>query len=421
MPVQYDLPEYTLANQIEDVDKYNKMPFWLALQESKLFPQWQIFNQLYGKLSWKPNMGTQLKTVQAEPTPLGQQTFFPNELTSLPNKNLVETFEVTETATLKWHDFDSKIFHFLPSFQDFRENQVDFVHTDLIRNIALSNDIFLRTFMLQKARNIYVVGSKAADGALTPAPYVAGDTLSQAVVDAQGKNAAFWAAQIQNIGVAGLTLAAVDHAVNVFRDDIAAPFFEGTVNTPKDNELIKGKYLLVGSSEAYQQFKWDKDMAAMKSINLNIVNDGFRGSLFDEVTYKTERYPIRLKADGSMPVPELMDANTKRTRPNPDYVKAPYEVAWLLGDEAIKAIKVGPPPRAFASAKMSSEKFYQMRWNGEVYLHDQVLVTYADNSIQLNHRGRFLQLSGCAVLGAVVRNGFNMMPILFQRKRVAVA
>jgi hypothetical protein len=118
---------------------------------------------------------------------------------------------------------------------------------------------------------------------------------------------------------------------------------------------------------------------------------GFKGSIFDEVTYKTERYPIRISADGTIPYPEIQDA-ANQTVPNPTYVNAPYEVAILMGADAYKTIKVGPPPRAFANKKMTVEKFYSLRWNGEIQLTDQVIVNYPGGIIDLNYRGRFLKL-----------------------------
>src|SRR5438552_3628948 len=121
MPVLYDLPEYLIANNIEDVNKFQKLPFYLAMNQSSMFPKWNVYNSLFGKISWQPNMGTTLRGVKAEPTPVGRALFYPAEVTSIPNKDIFETTESAEDATLKLHDFDSNQFHFLPSFQDFRE------------------------------------------------------------------------------------------------------------------------------------------------------------------------------------------------------------------------------------------------------------------------------------------------------------
>lgn len=426
MPVQYDLPEYQGANDIQDVNQYNKLPFYLAMLEAKMFPEWQVWDKMFGKLNWTPNMGTTLRGVRAEPTPVGQQQFFPATLQGQPNKNVYENYETTEDATLSWHDFDSKQFYFLPSFQDFRENQVDFTHKDMVRQIAISNDLFCRSFMFQKVPNVYIPGNvTVGETELVPAPYIpSGTAVTQANVTAMGKSTNWLLAQIAKInagGVLGLTLATLDNAVCVLRDDLMAPFFEGTVNTPRDSELIKGKYVLVSSNEAYQMIKWDTNFSQYRNINLSVVNEGFKGDLFGEITWKTERFPKRLAADGTFPAPQLYDAGNKRTRPNPTYVSAPYEVAFLCGSDAFKTLKVGPPPKPFSGGKMSAQDFHGMKWNGEVQLTGNLLVNYVDSDgntvIDTNNRNRFLKLISSVVYGAIPVNQYNIVPIIFKRKR----
>lgn len=421
MPVQYDLPEWQGLNDIQDVNQYQKLPFYLAMLEAKYFPQWQLWNKLFGTLNWTPNMGSTLRGVRAEPTPVGRQSFYPASIQGQPNKDVFENFETYEEATLAMHDFDSKQFSFLPSFQDFRENQIDFTHKDIVRQMAITNDIFFRSYMLQKLPYIYIPGNATE---LTPCPAIqSGTAVSAASVAASGKNQAFWAAQIAAVnagGVLGLTLATMDDAVAVFRDDLGAPFFEGTVNTPKDNELIKGKYLMVSSNEAYQMIKWDPNFRNFRDVNIQVTNDGFRGEIFGELTWKSERYPLRFKVDGSNPAPEVYDPLNNRTVPNPDYVSAPYELAFLVGAEAFKMLKVGPPPKPFASGKMDAAKFYSMNWNGEVRLTDQILVNYnngVSTTPDLNYRGRFLKLFSTVIYGAIPVNQRFILPILFKRKR----
>lgn len=446
MPVTYDLPEYTSANSVEDVNKYNKLPVYLAKLEATAFARWQIYNKLFGRIDWKPNMGKTMRGVRAERTPVGQQEFYPNDMDTTPNKNVYEMTETTEDTVLKMHDFDSKQFHFLPSWTDFRENQLDTNHKDLVEQIAISNDIFIRSAALQKAPYVFIPANKSAGGQsqysqLVPAPVTAGGSITAANA---AKNTGWFQSLTDNIGT-NLTLAAIDYAVAVLRDDLGAPFFEGVVNSPRDNELIKGKYVLIGSSEAYQQFKWDPNFNSFRSVNLNIVTDGFRGSIFDEVTYKTERYPLRFNADGTRPAPEILvedpiqsgtataniggavasgassaNAQLGRTRPNPEYVNAPFEMAILVGADSFKTVKVGPPPRAFASKKMDVSKFYSMKWNGEVQLTDQVLIKYADGTYDTNVRGRMLKLISSVAMGMIPCNQYNYLPIVFARKRPQV-
>lgn len=419
MPVQYNLPEYQDLTVVEDVDKYNKLPVYLAMQEARMFPEWQVYNQLFGKIPWSPNMGDTLRGVGAVRTPVGNQFFFPNRINTTPNKNVFENNETTNDAVLRLHDFDSKKFHFLPSFQDFRRNQLDFSHKDIVRQIAIHNDLFIRGYAFEKAPYVYVVGNTAAgEDALVSAP---ANPDPDFLLAGMQKDQAWRQATVAKIGAPGnLSLRVLDHAVAVMRDDIGAPFFEGTVNTPKDNELVKGRYCLIGSSEAYQQFKWDPDFSNFRNVNLSIVNNGFRGNIFDELTYKTERFPIRIAADGTVPEPELESNADNRVRPNPNYIAAPYEVAFLVGADAMQTVNVGPPPKEFTRKQMSMEKFYSMRWNGEVQLTDQVLVEYNDGGTtryDTNVRGRFLKLISSVVFGGITNNQDNFMPIIFARKR----
>lgn len=422
MPSQYDLPESSNLWSVEDVNKYQKLPFYLAMLEARMFPQWQVYNQLFGRINWQSNMGSTLRGVRAEPTPVGRQFFYPNLITALPNKDVFENQEFTEESALHMHDFDSKQFYFLPSFQDFRENQIDYTHKDIVRQVAVTNDQFISTYAFQKAPYIMVAGNNGSDVNIGIQPLVAAPTIAGELSAANApKNTAYLQALVGTVGT-NLTLALIDYAVNVMRDDIGANYFEGTLNTPKDNELVKGKYVLIGSSEAFQQFKWDPNFSTLRSINLNVVTEGFRGSIFDEVTYKTERFALRIAADGTVPAPEITGVGNQ-TVPNPAYVNAPFEVAVLVGADAYKTVKVGPPPRQFVGKSMSAEKFYSMNWNGEIKLTDQVMVQYnvGGNIVyDTNKRGRFLQLYGSAAMGAIPVNKRAYMPIIFGRKRVSV-
>ena len=106
--------------------------------------------------------------------------------------------------------------------------------------------------------------------------------------------------------------------------------------------------------------------------------------------------------------------------PNPYYTNmasAPFEVAWALGASYGSSIKVGPPPKEFATAKMSGEKFYSMKWNGEVRLTDQVLIQYSDNSYDMNRNGEQLKLFANTVHGYLPGERRFGFPIIFKRRR----
>ncbi len=92
----------------------------------------------------------------------------------------------------------------------------------------------------------------------------------------------------------------------------------------------------------------------------------------------------------------------------------------MLGDCYAKTIKIGPPPKEFATVNMSAKKFYGMRWNGEVQLTDQILITNQDGSISLNSYGENLQFQSKLTLGYLVGERRNAFPMLVKRSRPSV-
>ncbi len=421
MPYYKDLEVFQNVNGITDTNLFNKYNFYLAKEEAKMFAEWQIFNTLFGKMNWTSNMGSTMRSVKLEPSPVSRSEFYPNLLTTQPKKDIIEVQEATEETQLCWQYFDSKQFHFLANFQDFIENHVDPTHKDMTNKIVVTGDQFISSFMNCKCPNIYIPGNTTAgEDYLIQAATVPSGTPITAATAAAVRGDAFWQATVAKIGVAGLTLNTIDDITCVLRDDLMAPAFEGTVNQPKDNELIKGKYVGVGSFEAFQCIKYDPNFSGFRNINLDIVTQGFKGSIFDALTWKFNRYPLRIAADGTRPPPQILDEDTKRTRPNPAYVNAPFETMWFLGADVIKTIKVGPPPKPFGS-KMSSEKFFSMDWNGVVRTTDQLMVNYVDevgNSVtDLNYRGEKLKLFSTVVYGAIPVVKYNAVQAVYRRRR----
>jgi hypothetical protein len=427
MPSYYDLPiggNAQVPNQLpENVDKFNKLPFYLVMNEVKKFPIYKTWDVLFGKQKWTPNMGSIMRGVRPENSPIGDTFVYPQNITGVPNKNVFETLESTEEARVKLHRFESRPFHFLPSFQDFRENQLQFNHDDIIRQIALYNERFIRGMVFYRSPIGYICGNNgSASNRLGVNNFVTGlptnDPASN--IPGTGKVTGFMQEVAGSIG-SGLTLRCVYNACQVFDEDVRAPYFEGTVNTPRENELVKGKYVLICGSEIWRSFFLDPLVNQLKSIYLDLLFDGFKGSLFGQVTVKPEKFPIRFADDGTFQAPEITDNATNKTRPNPLYTSltaSPYEVAFLVGAEAWKTISVGPPPREFTGKSMASEKFYSLKWSGEVQMTDQVLMRYDDGTYDLNKYGTLLQLISQSVFGALAGEINNVMPIYYRRTRI---
>lgn len=433
MPSYYDVPLIGLQHlpnlQVEDVNKYQKLPFYLVKNEVRRFPLYKTWDALFGSIKWTPNMGALMRGVRPEFSPIGDSFVFPVTMsTTVPNKNVYETLESIEEATLKVHRFESKQFHFLPSFQDFRENQLKWNHDDIIRQIALYNERFIRGFVFYKSPNVFIAGNDGSNNNFGTSDLVVGCPVSEPLSTdgligaAGGKNAAWLQGAAAVVGQ-GLTLKVVYKASQVLDDDLQAPPFEGTLNTPRDNELVKGKFVLICGTDAWRQFTWDASVSTLKAISLDLLFDGFKGSLFGTITCKPEKYPLRFKADGTFVPPQIIDAITNKTRPNPDYTSldiAVCEVAFLCGADAWKAVSVGPPPKEFSSKSMSADKFYSLRWNGEVQLTDQCLIRYSNGEVDLNRYGTQLQLISQSVFGMLGGEVNNVLPIIFRRTRISV-
>lgn len=434
MPSYYNQPGSFANAIIEPTNRFAQLPFYLVHNEVEQFSGWNEFDQLYGSIPWQENMGSVMEAVTPQRSPVGRSFFFPNPITTASNKDIYQISESNETAVLYKHKYGSFVFNFLPSFQVFWDKYIKFNSDDIVKQIAVSNNQFIETQMWQGATYVYLCGTGLVAGAPT-------GQMNQALNAPGSKTAAWLIATTQGAGgVQGvqqnLRLRDLYRAIMNLQDDLGAPPFNGSKNMPKDNEGLKGRYACFCSSEDYFNFTYDPDVATLKSINLDLLFNDFKGSLFGTLTCKIKKYPVRYAlqniADGAGNVlwsagnpidPEIFDPTDQKWKPNPYYtslVSAPYSIAWLMGDNYMKTLKVGPPPKEFATKNMSAEKFYSLRWNGEVRLTDQILITNADGSIELNDFGENLQLKSQLTHGAIMTERRFAFPMLVKRSRPAI-
>lgn len=435
MPSFYNLPSAFQNSTVEDTQRFNQLPFYLVMNEVKTYSEWNVFDQMYGKIPWQTNMGSVMKGVTPQRSPVGRSFFFPNAITTVANKDIYQVTESTEQAVVNAHKYESFQFNFLPSFQAFWDTYLKFANSDIVRQIQCSNNQFIETNMWFNASYVYLCGS----GLISGAPVGMGN---QALNAANSKTAAWLIAVTMgangNPGVLqNLRLRDVYRAVMNLSEDLAAPRFDGVKNMPHDNEGVKDRYVLVTSTEGFLNFTYDPDVQILKPLQLDLLFKDFKGLLFGTVTTKITRYPIRynvvdikdlngnlLYAAGNPIDPEVFDVTSNKWLPNPYYtslIYAPYEVNWLLGADYAKTIKVGPPPKEFASVKMDAKKFYSMKWNGEVQLTDQLLITNADGTQELNEYGENLKYISKLTHGYLVGERRYAFPILVKRQRPANA
>lgn len=373
-----------------------------------------------------------MKGVTPQRSPVGRSFFFPNAITTVPNKDIYQVTESVEQALIYVHNYESFQFNFLPSFAAFWKNYIQFANKDIVEKVAISNNQFIETNMWFGSPYVYLAGTGLTSGNPTALGNIAGTapnskTPNWLIGTVQGT--------VQGVGgvTQNLTLRDVYRAVMNLQEDLAAPAFEGARNMPTDNEGLANKYVLLLSSEAFMCFTFDKDVQTLKPLDLNLLFKDFKGMLFGNVTCKINKYPIRFNTQniydlggnllynaGTPIPPEVYDVTSGKWLPNPYYTSlttAPYEISWLLGADRAKTIKVGPPPKEFASANMAADKFYKLRWNGEVRLTDQVFITLPNGSIEPNVYGEQMKFISKLTHGYIEGERRYAFPMIHRRIR----
>lgn len=436
MPSFYDKPNIFGNATVEDVNRFNQLPFYLVKNEIQYFSKKSIFDQLYGDIDWVENMGNIMKGVTPQRSPNGRSFFFPNAITTVPNKDIYQVTESVEQAQVYVHNYESYQFNFLPSFAAFWKTYLQFANKDIVEKIALSNNQFIETNMWFGSPYVYFCGSGLTYGAPT--------NMGNATLDAANSKTAAWlinAVMDPNNGVkGGVTLRDMYRAIMNLQEDLAAPAFSGSKNMPQDNKGLLNNYVFLCSNEVWMTFRYDPDVTnklnGLAPCDLNILFEDFKGLLFGNTTCKINQYPIRFNIvdvkdqngnviyNKGFPIPpEIFDTTDNKWKPNPYYtslITAPYEINWLLGADRAKTIKVGPPPKEFATTSMSASKFYSLKWNGEVRLTDQVLITNPDGSTQLNVYGEQMKFISKLTHGYLEGERRHAFPLISRRVRPAL-
>jgi hypothetical protein len=390
-------------------------------------------------------------------------TFAPNTLDSFPAKDQFTIGERYETAKLGAHRFESSRFRFLSNFESFWRDQLQYAHKDIVRQIALANNVFTRTLMYYQTPDLYIC-NKGLSSNISLGGSVAKRAFSQVdvrLVDNGADNVTTalevggGATVANSAGIeyrdefckgatneAGpLTLKDIYKAMLHLQEDVQAPTFERQQNAPKTSEMLKGKYVLICSTEAWSSLLWDADLKAgddgnsrLAPANMNLISDGFAGDLWGKVTARFDPYPLRFTDNGTFLAPQTVDATSHKLVPNSNYTNisatssdtvASSEVAFLVGADAFKTISVGPPPKEFASKSMSAKKFYSMKWNGEVTLTDQFLIPNSGTALSdtgtqdLNVYGDYLKFISQAVFGGIPGDARHCLPIFYRRRRTS--
>ncbi len=404
-----------------DPNQYQKYAFYLVKAEAERRKRKAIWsNVITDTIPWTPNLSTVMRSVIVEKSPLMRQSARPNYITVDPTVDIFNVRERIAETRLQWHDFESPHFSFLPSFQDFMEGNLVPSRQNLEDQVMDYEDIFLRTAIWDNSPNVYIAGQ--------------GKVQAPVGVDASmasNKTAAFVESLLQR-KPGFLTAQELFNAASIFADEVGATPFQGDALPQGDNEILDQKFMLITSNQAWMQFTNDPFIRENRPLAMNIVNQAFKGPLFDTIVARIEPTPLRWTVDANGSPTEAdreiveLNANSPnygRPIPNPNYAQidlAPYEVAWLVGGRHYKRVKTGPPPEFFAGSVSDPSKLPGMTWNGQIYSTRNFLIPCKDRNgvaqVKLNDRGRYIKFQGSLALGVLGLYTWNIMPIIFRRR-----
>lgn len=402
---------------IQDVNEFNKLPYYFAKDQVKYIENFQVHQKYLGTWNWQPKNGTTVKTVRKEMSPFLQSEFFPAALTSPAKRDVISQREVTETAILYHHKVESMYLHFLNDFQDFLPHAEN-VNEDMSQKIAQKPDLFYRSAMFHGAPYVYVMG----------VGLVSTDFWINGAI-AASKDAGDIMALCQ--GIKPVTYQELDRVKQIMGSDIGAVPRQGMLQKPggKNEDCTEQTWTLVGGSEVRDNIKYDPFILANRPLGMDLLSNGFKGKLAEDLEFETERFELRyLTTDydannpkGTAPGPQTFQGGNvpwiNQTEPNPAYTNAQVGVMFLYGDEPYKAIKPGPPPSFFAGSSMSMDKFNGLNWNGKVSLTRNLLIDAGANQYDTNKYGELAQYIAYITMGILPSNRKNVLPIMYLRSR----
>ena len=413
---QLDLPRCAALWTEQDRDLYNRLPIYMAKVQSEAIKYYARWPKMLQSIPWEANMGYTMRGVSKRPSPVLRAQAFPNAMSGLPKKDVVEVREVKEDTILYRQDFESNLMHFLPNFVDFLTDSVDKTNEDLVEKIMIYGDQFYRTAIFHGAPKVWVCGKAVP---MTIAPYWASPNISEA------KDQATRQALIAqcNSTLDAQTLSQISTAM--YTDEGVVPFSGKVLGDGSDGSQFKHKYCLVTATEVWDHLVHDTYIKANRPLGMNIITDGFFGSLFGRWTTMFERYELRIAADGSIPAPETIEEganayNQGEPVPNPAYNNAPFAVAFAVGGEGYRSVRIGPPPSEWTG--MTDKAFSRLDWNGKVDITKNVLVPCLDQNgttvLDTNKRGEYIQLIASIALGIAPVRRRNILPIIYKRARI---
>ena len=411
----------------QNPDLFNKLPVFFAKNQADHLKWHGRWNKVVGKIPWQKNMGTLMRGVRKEPSPILRSQAFPALRNAASLKDVIQQRETTEDASVYKHDFESRLIHWLPSEEDWMTNHVSFGMEDINEKIQIYHDMFVRTFIFHASPKVWLCGATSSDdgtGELKDAPHFTSPTM------AETKSAAYRTDAIAQT-LSPLTLQQLRKIGGKMRTDVGVTPFSGKVLADgTDGKALAMKYCLIAGQEVWDSFADDQHLLDVKTDSLDIVTGPFQGSLFGRFTALLEANEIRIAADGSIPAPESVvesGYNTGESVPNAAYVNAPIGVAFVCGGQGYRSLQVGPPPGSWTNTTL--KKFANLSWNGRTEITQNVLVPVAGDiqnapgaaTFDTNKRGDYIQLIASLVMGVLPSRRRNIIPIFYIRRAAGAA
>ena len=426
---------YTKAWTEQDFNTYHRMPYWMAKGQTDELEQWTVHDGLLGDMAWEPNSGDTGRIIRRTRPPLVRQSFNPQRQSALPKVDVSAEGERQTPFYVYHHIHESPTFNFYPAFTDFYDHTTSAVQV-ISQQQRWARELFYRTYIFHQSPAVFFPnrsGTSTVSSIGSEVVVTTGNLQANGDEDwSTGKSLAWLATQLPRIGQPGnLSINAISLACTYMTQQGMKPY-RGS-GMPQGPDLgLSSQYLLVLSGEAFDQFIYDPWLLKYKNIQLDIIYNKngreFKGNFLGRWTTTLEQYPLRflLNTDGSVSVPApetvVIDStleNAGETVPNPDYLRAQYEVAWLYsGEEHYKRVKIGAPPSMFKSGG-APKGFQNLQWNGEIRMVTNLLLNALnenDEPIQmLNEDGFYVKAKALTTYSVAGTQKRGVLPIIFRR------
>lgn len=412
-----DLAGYPTWTQ-EETDKWAKYPYYLIKGTTAYRQNTTTWSKFFGKRPWTPNMGPTMKEIIVEDSPIQRQMAFPNSIQTHAKVDMPHIRQREVETSVYWHKFMSPQFHFLPSYQDFIKMTFDPYRKTINKQQVCFEEMYYRAHMFHRAPYVYICGATGGIDALSGLGNAAGTS---------GKTNAWLQAEVLPEVTDTLTLKHLWKALGYAMDTVGVTPFEGSsMPTSKWSEPLNERYGIIGDPSLWRQWVDDPWLKENKSINMETVMAGLKGDFWGLAKFRSESYPLRIKADNnfapSWPAPEEFTEGgplTNRKGPAADYsTGAQYGVAWLVGGDAYEIVNPGPAPSDFAGKDENA--LMGMDWNGKIHMTSNFLTEVQDENGNLvqdtNSWGEYRRLQATNAYGIIGSNIQNIIPIFYLRK-----